>query len=249
MDYDHTKMPEVYDAARGYSQTTQSLWRTTIVNSVKGREINRILDLGCGTGRYSASLRAWFDADVVGIEPSEAMLVKARDKGVVGVTFKQGSAEAIPLEDNAVDMIFMSMVFHHIGDKDLACSECHRVLKPGGVICLRAGTKEQVSNYPYAPFFDEAENVFRRRFQSVSEITSVMSKHGMKLLKHTLITSEVAADWHEFARKISLRADSTLNSISDDVFERGLSKLKNYASQAPKEPVTEPIDYFVVERI
>lgn len=249
MDYDHTNMPSVYDAARGYSRTTQALWRTSILRSVEGRKIDRILDLGCGTGRYSAALADWFEADIVGVEPSEAMLKQARAKGAARVTFERGMAEAIPLEDASVDMIFISMVFHHIGDKELACSECHRVLKSGGVICLRAGTTEQVSNYPYAPFFDEAESVFQKRFQSVSGIKNMMSKHGLKLLEHSLITSEIASDWNEFAQKISLRADSTLNSISDTDFERGLMKLKSYARQAPEEPVTEPIDYFVFERV
>jgi len=38
----------------------------------------RILDLGCGTGRFSAALRARFEAEVIGIDPSKKMLEQAR---------------------------------------------------------------------------------------------------------------------------------------------------------------------------
>ncbi|MEO1028292.1 MAG: class I SAM-dependent methyltransferase, partial [Pseudomonadota bacterium] len=114
MDYDETDIAAVYDAARGYSPTTQSLWRDIIVESVRGYTINRILDLGCGTGRYTSALAQWLNAEVVGVDLSEKMLAKAKETSAPGVSFKLGAAEAIPLEEGSVDMVFMSMVFHHL---------------------------------------------------------------------------------------------------------------------------------------
>ncbi len=247
MDYDQTTMPAVYDAARGYSEATKELWRQTIVASAADRSISKILDLGCGTGRYTESLAHWFSADVVGVDPSSEMLSKARDKDTGGTSYILGSAEAIPLPEASIDLILMSMVFHHLNDKDRAIMECHRVLSKNGLICLRAGTTEQISNYPYTPFFNEAKTIFETRLQSRSEITAQFTHHGFELLEHKIIESEIAKDWKAFADKISLRADSTLNRLSDEDFQTGLKKLIAHAATTERKAVAEPIDYFVFQ--
>lgn len=248
MDYDTTAIADVYDAARGYSETTQNLWKDTITRSVAGHEIRHVLDLGCGTGRYTARLADWFGADVVGVEPSDAMLAVAHQKSASRISFLKGAAEGIPLPDASVDMVFMSMVFHHIGDKAQAAFECQRVLRHRGLLCLRAGTVEQIDAYPYVPFFEDVRSAFEKQLQSKSEITQVLTEGGFDLVRHEVITSEVAPDWDAFAAKISLRADSTLNMISDADFEAGMARLRSHATYGSDGPVTEPIDYFVFQK-
>ena len=78
MDYDQTTMPSVYEAGRGYAPEVLEFWLSTIAAPLAGDHIADILDLGCGTGRYSAALAAHFGAQVVGVEPSEKMLREAR---------------------------------------------------------------------------------------------------------------------------------------------------------------------------
>ena len=54
--------------------------------------VSRIVDLGCGTGRYSEPLSVHFQADVIGIDPSEKMLEEARKKSSRNtVIFKQAA--------------------------------------------------------------------------------------------------------------------------------------------------------------
>ena len=70
-----------------------------------------VLDLCCGTGRYSEALAAYFDAGVIGLDPSTKMLDQARKKlRDPRVRYQTGHGEAIPLADDSVDLIFMSMV-------------------------------------------------------------------------------------------------------------------------------------------
>lgn len=106
------------------------------VLSALGRPAERIVDLGAGTGKLTESLvgRA---REVIAVEPDEAML------GVLGlpgrfdssVTARQGSSDAIPVEDGSVDALFVGQAFHWFprpaSDRELA-----RVLRPGGVLGL-----------------------------------------------------------------------------------------------------------------
>ena len=147
MDYDKTNMPAAYDAGRGYSAAVLTLWLEVISRAVSKGAVSEILDIGCGTGRYSAALAAHFDARVVAFDPSEKMLAEARRKSTRRVCYARASAESLPLPDASVDMVFMSMVFHHFNDADAAIRECRRVLRRDGVACLRAGTIEQMDNY------------------------------------------------------------------------------------------------------
>src|SRR5271156_1944801 len=126
MNYDQTEIPTAYDAGRGYAPEILKFWLDTLSSAVGGASIDDILDLGCGTGRYSAALASHFGARVVAVDPSEKMLIEARKKKAPGVQFVRGFAEAIPLGNSTVDMVFISMVFHHFGDPFRALEECHR---------------------------------------------------------------------------------------------------------------------------
>ena len=55
MDYDQTHVLAVYEAGRAYSSQVHSLWLSVISRWVPDGAPD-ILDLGCGTGRYSAAL-------------------------------------------------------------------------------------------------------------------------------------------------------------------------------------------------
>src|SRR5690606_31699327 len=113
MDYDQTAMPAQYDAGRAYAPQVLQYWLETISRNLPVHQVSRILDLGCGTGRYSAALAEHFSADVEAIDPSEKMLEQALRKRHARVRFQSASGEKLPLPDRSIDLVFMSMVFHH----------------------------------------------------------------------------------------------------------------------------------------
>jgi ubiquinone/menaquinone biosynthesis C-methylase UbiE len=132
MDYDLTAIPEAYDRGRDHGPEVLDLWMRAIESRLDGRTVATILDLGCGTGRFSEGLAAHFDAEVFGIDPSMKMLARARAKRRDDrVHYQRGLAEAIPLRARSIDTIFMSMSFHHFADPSGASRECRRVLRDG----------------------------------------------------------------------------------------------------------------------
>jgi 2-polyprenyl-3-methyl-5-hydroxy-6-metoxy-1,4-benzoquinol methylase len=56
MDYDLTDIPAVYDRGRDHGPEVLDLWMQAIESHLEGQTITRILDLGCGTGRFSEGL-------------------------------------------------------------------------------------------------------------------------------------------------------------------------------------------------
>jgi len=53
-------------------------------------------------------------------------------------------------------MVSKAMAFHDLNDPLLAARDCHRVLRPGATVCLRAAITEQIDRYAYVPFFPES---------------------------------------------------------------------------------------------
>ncbi|MCM4078591.1 class I SAM-dependent methyltransferase [Paractinoplanes hotanensis] len=91
----------------------------------------RVLDLGAGTGKLSATL-VTLGAEVTAVEPDAAMLSELR-RTVPAVHALSGNAEAIPLPDASVDAVVAGNAMHWF-DMTVAGPEIARVLTPGGVL-------------------------------------------------------------------------------------------------------------------
>jgi len=247
MNYDKTNIPAAYDAGRGYSPKVLTGWLDVVSRLVPKEAVSEILDIGCGTGRYSAALAAHFDARVVAVDPSEKMLAEARKKVSERVRYERAFAESLPLPDASVDMVFMSMVFHHFDDPDQAVRECRRVLRRSGAVCLRAATIDRIGTYPYVPFFPRSRAILNDVLQSQAIIETIFVNAGFHLVCHRLVRSEVASNLHAYAEKLAFGADSILVQLSDQEFQTGLVALRQHAATAPQEPVIELVDFFVFD--
>jgi SAM-dependent methyltransferase len=89
-----------------------------------------VLDLAAGTGKLARPLAA-SGATVIAVEPVAEMRAALPDS----VRARDGTAEEIPLEDAAVDLVTVAQAFHWF-DGDAALAEIHRVLRPGGRLAL-----------------------------------------------------------------------------------------------------------------
>ncbi len=93
----------------------------------------RVLDAGCGHGRYLDAFSA-LGAEVVGVDagngPEEAGVpVDREDLAVV-----QGSVLRLPFRDASFDLVFCDGVIHHTPDPARAYAELARVVRPGGAV-------------------------------------------------------------------------------------------------------------------
>jgi ubiquinone/menaquinone biosynthesis C-methylase UbiE len=246
MDYDATEIPQNYDKGRDHGPELLDLWMNTIASHVDATSIRAILDLGCGTGRFSEALARHFDAQVIAMDPSKKMLEQARSKRVdARVGYALGSGESIPLDSDSVDLIYMSMIFHHFRDPQLAASECRRVLRDGGTAFMRTGTRERIPMYPSVPFFPASRPIMNDVLPTSSFVQDVFVAAGFRLVKLEVITQTIAPNHAVYADKLAAGSDSVLAQLSQDEFHRGILAVRDYASRVNNEPITEPIDLFV----
>jgi ubiquinone/menaquinone biosynthesis C-methylase UbiE len=245
--YNRPQAAKHYDVARQLPNATTALWIGALKSAIGNREIHRVLDLGCGTGRFSTALRQAFSCRVIGVEPSAAMLRVACAKQAIELL--QGQAENLPLPAEAVDLVFMSQVFHHLMDPTRALSEILRVLKPDGFLAIRNGMREENKNLKWLEFFPEAKVIEDRRAPSRPELTSLVLDQPFELISHRTLNQLFADSGEDYFKKISERGLSALIAISDESFADGVERMEVWLShQQPGVPVHEPVDLFVFQK-
>jgi ubiquinone/menaquinone biosynthesis C-methylase UbiE len=257
MNYDATDIAISYDRGRDHGPEFLDLWMNVVSAHVKDQRIKTILDLGCGTGRFTEALAVRFNAEVIGVDPSKTMLAQARSKlpdskGAIShasrIRYEHGRGESIPLPDNSVDLIFMSMIFHHFENPTLVAKECRRVLRgdgEGGTAFLRAGTRERISSYPYVDFFPASRPILEEVLSTKTFVREVFEAAGFRMAPSELVTQEIAPSYADYAEKLAAGADSVLASLSRRDFDAGMKALRAHAAHGDGQAVFEPIDVFV----
>ena len=98
----------------------------------------RVVDVGSGSGFDSivAAGQVGAAGEVVGVDMTEEMLVKARHNaaglGLDQVEFREGLAEALPVSDGWADVVISNGVINLCADKEAVFTEIRRILRPGG---------------------------------------------------------------------------------------------------------------------
>lgn len=106
-----------------------ALEHRTLLPWIEALAPRRAIDVGCGTGRWTARLSA------IGIDASSAMLAVAANKGLRG-RLSVGDAAALPVASGAGDLVLCALTFGHVRDQAGAMREFARVLRPGGTLIL-----------------------------------------------------------------------------------------------------------------
>jgi len=103
------------------------------------RLFGRVLDAGCGGGGTAVSL-AEEAAFAVGLDLDARFLGSGTrlvaEKGVRNAAFVQGDGERLPFRGGAFDVVLSHSVIEHVTSATAYLRECHRVLRPGGVLYL-----------------------------------------------------------------------------------------------------------------
>ena len=128
----------------------------------------KLLDVGCGPGSISVSLARYMPSgQLTGVDVSEAVLEKAQqagnEAGVSNVDFELADVYELPFEEEHFDMVHTHQAVAHFHDHIAALKEMLRVLRPGGLLCMREGDVHTARFYPDSPLLEEC-------FQAVIDV-------------------------------------------------------------------------------
>ncbi|MEL6269726.1 MAG: class I SAM-dependent methyltransferase [Chloroflexota bacterium] len=124
-----------YDDMHGFSTETAAAIARLFIEAGGIHAGSRIVEPGIGTGRVALPLAHQSGASVIGIDLSNPMMQKLRNKQDNETVFAIcADAMQLPLPDNAFDTAVVTHVFHLVADWQVALAEIGRVLRPDGLL-------------------------------------------------------------------------------------------------------------------
>lgn len=166
-----------------YKLITGRLNQTIVKNYIRGK---RVLDMGCGSGRYSIALSMIGAKEVVAVDYQEKSFQNAKkfcQSKRLNVQFREANCLKLPFKRESFDFVFSNGVLHHTRSIKNGLSELERVLKRGG--------KSFLYIYAKGGIFWETRLIMRKIFAKIplSYTQSVLDIIGMP--KHRFFFCDV----------------------------------------------------------
>ncbi|MBD2495575.1 class I SAM-dependent methyltransferase [Nostoc sp. FACHB-280] len=167
-----------YDPITEYALPPNETWvRQALIDAVKVQP-RRILDLGCGTGSTTLMLKQAFpQAEVIGLDLSPYMLVRAEDKARtanLNIIWRHGNAAQTHFPDASFDLVTASLLFHETPSAvtQAILQESFRLLVAGGQVLILDGSQKTLRQ------LDWLNNIFEEPYIHEYAADSVDARLG-----------------------------------------------------------------------
>ncbi|MBN1260841.1 MAG: methyltransferase domain-containing protein [Anaerolineae bacterium] len=195
----------------------------------------RVLEVGCGTANYLASLIGWTGCWGCGLDPTLSMLRLAHRQRLP-LRLWAGRAEELASTSGVFDLVFSVDVIHHIRQRRQYFVEAHRVLTPSGRICTVTDSEVIIRNRePMSVYFPETVPLDVARYPRISTLREMMYEVGFHTITQTAVTFVDALYDSDMYRK---KAFSALHLIPDAAFQEGIARLEADLALGPVRRVS-----------
>lgn len=208
----------------------------TLVDLSQTLGSERILEVGCGTGRWLKGLAARDSkCQLYGLDASQGMLKIARN-GTHPLQLLQGRAGQLPFTTQSFGLIFCVNALHHFAEPDSFIQQTQQILKPGGVLAVIGQVPQDRRNRWYVyDFFAGTYEQDLRRFPTWGVVTEWMIAAGFEQI-HWQPVEQISDDKigqavldDPFLQK---KAVSQLALLSEEAYAAGIAKIKQAIRQA-----------------
>ena len=220
--YDDLRAPEEQLAAQFEFTIAQGLGAAT-----------RLLDVGCGTGSLVASAVDRLGVKAWGVDASEAMLAKARERGVRGAAFKRADADSLPFKPAWFDAVTMRLVVHALGDRrPAALAEARRVLAPEGRLFIWTFAPEHFTGHHLRAYLPDLPAVDLARFPSAELLTRELADAGFADVRLCPFEQGGSVTRERAAEQLRARHLSTIHLLPEEQVAAAAERLEQEAAAA-----------------
>jgi len=186
----------------------------------------RLLDVGCGTGRFAVLAAERLGARVWGVDRSAEMLREARARpGSARVGWRQADATGLPFKDGWFDAVHSHLVLHLIDDVPAAVAEMRRVLAPGGRVVLGTFAPEHFREFFLNPYFPSIPAIDLARFPDPAQLSGRLGAAGFAEVGIERFDQPVTAAAADVLERVRGRYISTLRLVEEDEYRAGVARL------------------------
>jgi ubiquinone/menaquinone biosynthesis C-methylase UbiE len=233
---DYAGIARDYDRVRSPNNPHVQWWVTRLTDAGALASGKQLLDLGCGTGRWSLLLAERTGCRCIGVDNSPEMLARAKEKDEAGrCEWCFGEAVAPPVPPESCDVVLMSLLLHFTEDVPAVFRAALPCLCPGGILLVRQPTLEQLADDPIHRFFPESLAIERRRTPLRREIEFWLEEAGFTSILVEPVHMRCYHSLDAWFEEIRLRVASIFRLLPDDVFQRGLERCRQYVREHPDD--------------
>ncbi|MFM9371826.1 class I SAM-dependent methyltransferase [Streptomyces sp. Da 82-17] len=252
--YDDERLAGAYERGNEMPEPSLRAW-VELIASRTDRPQPAVVEVGAGTGMFSAAMARWIDgAEVLAVDASEAMLAEARRHHPhPAVRYERGSAEHIPAAQHSFDLALLSRVVHHLPDRAAAARELARVLRPGGKAIVRTTFRERLDAVVY-DYWPRLRALDERRFPSEQQLVADFTSAGFVREDVLSYAQPVAPDLATYHARVATAPQSKFTYLTPEEFRAGLDRMEaavrreaadRASGAAPREEVNERYDVAV----
>ena len=219
----YDRISRIYDVSRTVNiETVRKLVRLLNVNSD-----SVFLDLGCGTGNYTAALQKAAKT-LVGIDISKGMIEQAQAK-FPEIHLICGDVTSLPFDSETFDGAFAIQLIHHIKKKEIFFKEAHRVFRKGGCLAIHSCSHRQIRAFWFYHYFSKGLEVDLARIPDSDEIILMLERAGFSNIgievcyQDEVVTHETPQSYLDKNYRDSI---STFAFLSQKDIEAGCRKLQ-----------------------
>jgi SAM-dependent methyltransferase len=195
-----------------------------------------ILEVGCGTGRYTIPIAELSRAHVIGVDQEPRMLEVARETDRdKRVDWRSGTAYRLPIADQSVDLVFMAMLVHLLKQRTRAFREAARVLRPAGQLSIWTFTPGHIENYYLNDFFPSIRVIDRGRFPPPSRLERELRVAGLQQVTTSTDVDEGEVSLATVVDRVRGRYISTLSLLPPAEYRQGLQRLEEMLASDPTQ--------------
>ncbi len=223
MDYniDYNDISKDYSLHRNASSTVVS----HVLERIKGRNIKKMLEIGCGTADYLYALTQKLDCDSYGFDNSGSMINEANKKNP-GLNLSINDIHNVfDYNNDFFDLVYSIDVIHYVEDLKHYFKEINRVLNKDGIVLTITDSEEDLKSRTITKYFPESLEIEKKRYPGVNKIVENMENNGFKKIEITHTEREYKMS-EEVFQKFKNKAFSSIRLISDGSFEKGIKKIE-----------------------